>query len=113
MIKVYFGPYRYSPAPPLGNGEATLWFPDFGLLRGYDRDFWTNNPMHLDLFDPAQIYLWQDQWVALSTARDDLITEAHVRKAIRELPPGRQAMACEILWYQRQREQANNPPQAS
>lgn len=113
MIKVYFGPFKHSPAPPLGRDEATLWFPDFGLLRGYDRDFWTNNPIILDVFDPAQIYLWQGRWVALSTARDELAPERHVNEQLQKLPPGRQAMACELLWYQRERAEQDNPPQPS
>jgi hypothetical protein len=113
MIKIYFGPYRHSPAPELGLDERRLWFPDFHALKGYDRDFWTNNQIVLDVFQPSQIHLWQDRWVALATAVDDLFPEPGANERVKQLPPGRQAMACELLWYLRQLEEHNNPPPAS
>lgn len=113
MVKVYFGPYKHSPAAELGLDERRLWFPDFGILKGYDRDFWTNNPMVLDCFDSAQIHVWQDQWVALSVAVDDLFGDPAANQRVKQLPPGRQAMSCELLWYMRQVEENRNPPQAS
>lgn len=63
MIKVYFGPCKYSPAPELPADERFLWLKDFHLLRGFDRDFWTNNPLILDSFETQQIMVWfGDQW---------------------------------------------------
>lgn len=99
MIKVYFGPYKHSPAPELPLDERQLWFPDFHLLQGMDRDFWCNNPLQLDVFDPHQVYVWQSvHWVRLTDAADDLMPHRHEDEATKNLCPGRLALACELLY---------------
>lgn len=113
MIKVYFGPFKHSPAGELGLDERRLWFSDFGLLKGYDQDFWTNNPVVLDMFQPDQIHVWQGHWIALSAAADELMPERYANEKLRQLPPGRLAMACELLWYQKCRDESDRPPQTS
>ena len=112
MIKIYFGPYKHSPAQPLGLNEATLWLDDFGLLRGYDRDFWTNNPLHLDMFPPDQIQVWQDRWLPLPEALAAVTTSDLDRERIKQLPPGRQALCGELLWLLKKSEGRTVAPEA-
>ena len=113
MIKVYFGPYKHSPAPELDLDERRLWFTDFGLLKGYDKDFWTNNVMVLDMFDASQVYLYYGRWRLLTELIDELFTERHVKQKVTRLPTGRKAMSCQLLLYIRQLEEQDNPPQTS
>lgn len=98
MIKVYFGPLRHSPAPELPLNERVLWVMDFDLLRGFDRDFWTSNPLHLDLFDQSRIYLWDDdRWWPLSTVAEMLWPDLEERPELLALSNGRLALAAYFL----------------
>jgi hypothetical protein len=113
MIKVYFGPYCHSPAPALPPDECYLWFPEFHYLKGFDRNFWTSNPMHLDVFDPSQIMVWQsDKWVALTAAADALMPHRHQDDDLKDLCPGRLALACELLYaFERFKAITEDPPE--
>lgn len=94
MIKVYFGPLRHSPAPELPLNERVLWVMDFHLLRGFDRDFWTSNPLHLDVFDEGQVMLWvEGRWRILSNLADDIWPDRAHRMDLRALSVGRLALA--------------------
>ena len=96
MIKIYFGPYRHSPVKPISGGEATLTIPEFHLLRGYDRDFWTANPFVLDVFDPEQIFVWYGSWLPLPEALALVAPEITTRPK-RPLPPGKAALMVEVF----------------
>lgn len=97
MIKVYFGPWKHSPAYPLSGGESTLAVGEFSLLRGYDRDFWTNNPFILDVFKPEQIMVYiDDTWVDLPEAVKRTVPEAE-QPVTAKLPNGKQALFVEVI----------------
>lgn len=100
MVKVYFGPYRHSPADELPHDERRLWLTDFHLLRGVTDDFWTNNPLALDMFTPAQVHLWFGRWLNLDQAMAELAPAMPdiERKALATLPPGKLALSLEVLW---------------
>ena len=95
MIKVYFGPYRYSPAEPLTGNETTLSMSDFHMLRGYDRDFWTNNPFVLDQFKQDQIMIWYDGWRTLDETVSGIITDQNIERFSKQLP-GKVALMVEL-----------------
>jgi hypothetical protein len=98
MIKVYFGPFKHSPAPELKGDERRLWLADFCLLRGYDRDFWTANPMTLDFFSTSQIMLWHgSQWVALDAIAGELAPKWQGLGNWDEFSPGALALACVMI----------------
>lgn len=96
-IKIYFGPYKHSPVPPISGGEATLTIPEFHLLRGYDRDFWTANPFVLDVFDPQQIFVWYGSWIALPEALALVAPEVEAMRRNRPMPPGKAALMVEVF----------------
>lgn len=114
MVKVYFGPYKHSPADELQHDERRLHIGDFGLLKGVSHDFWTNNPLVLDQFNPSAIYLWVgERWVTLTQAANKLLPPQHADERLRNMNPGRLALACELVkHFHTLRESANNgPPQ--
>lgn len=96
MIKVYFGPYKHSPAKPIAGGEAELSIADFHLLRGYDRDFWTNNPFVLDCFKPEQIWVWTGDWTPLLDAVEQISPDSE-RSRLARLKPGKMALSVEVI----------------
>lgn len=96
MIKVYFGPWKHSPVGQLKGGEATFAIGEFHLLRGYDQDFWTNNPFVLDCFNPKQIMVWDDKWIPLDEAVGLKLPGSEVDVCAR-LNPGRQALVVETI----------------
>lgn len=67
-IRIYFGPYKESPVDEIGLDERLLWLDELHYLKGYERDFWTSNPLHLDQFEPDQVFTWggDGKWVQLS-----------------------------------------------
>ena len=106
-IKVYFGPYKHSPADELPHDERRLWLTEFHLLKGVDQDFWTSNSLQLDAFDESQVMVWQaDKWVPLDQAADALMPNRRTDGATARLPNGRLAIGCELLWYMREAEKA-------
>jgi hypothetical protein len=96
MIKVYFGPWKHSPVKPISGNESVLSIGDFHLLRGYDRDFWTNNPFVLDCFKPEQIMVYLDGWMTLPEAVERTIPPEDVERTSK-LQPGKQALAVEVI----------------
>lgn len=97
MIKVYFGPYKHSPVDELHGDERRLWLSEFGLLKGVDRDFWTNNHMVLDMFAAAQILMWLDErWIPLSEAADRLLPGRHGDSQLKGMSNGRLALLVEL-----------------
>lgn len=70
-IRVYFGPFKHSPVDEAPLDERLLWLDDFHQLLGLDRDFWTSNPMVLDVFERSQVMVWlenQSIWMDLESA---------------------------------------------
>ena len=100
MIKVYFGPYKHSPAPELQHDERRFWLTEFHLLRGVTSDFWTNNPLMLDLFRPEQVHVYFDRWYDLGAAVVRLAPMIPEKERARlvALPPGKLALALEMIW---------------
>lgn len=96
MIKVYFGPWRHSPAKPISGDESHLTIGEFHLLRGYDRDFWTNNPFVLDCFRLQQIMVWDNEWIPLDEAVKRVIPPAELESCV-SMAPGKQALAFEVM----------------
>jgi hypothetical protein len=97
-IRVYFGPYKHSPAPELPIDERFLWLTDFHLLRGMERDFWTSNPLQLDPFEPDQIRVWVDErWQPLPDAMDKAMDGWRDDEVIAKMPPGKHALAVVAL----------------
>jgi hypothetical protein len=97
-IKVYFGPHKHSPAPELFGDERLLWLDEFDKLRGYDRDFWTNNPLMLDMFEPAQVRFWyEDRWQPLPEVADKVLPDWRENEAMGAFGAGRLAMTVELI----------------
>lgn len=98
MVKVYFGPFKHSPAPELPLDERRLWLTEFDKLKDLDVDFWTNNPLVFDSFEPSQVYLWLGEvagWVTLLEAADRLLPQHETIPRLRGAPPGCLALLCE------------------
>jgi hypothetical protein len=111
MVRVYFGPYKHSPAPELPADERFLWLRDMHLLKGFDQDFWTCNPLHLDQFDRSQIMLWCGTgWEPMPEVMRKLGLHLAGYDA---LPPGPMAIMCEMVMEAREAaaagEQATQP----
>lgn len=98
MVKVYFGPFKHSPAPEMPLDERRLWLTEFDRLKGLDVDVWTNNPLMLDAFEPSHVYLWLGEtagWVTLPEAVARLLPEHETIPRLRGAPPGCLALLCE------------------
>lgn len=98
-IRVYFGPHKHSPAPELPLDERLLWPPDFHLLRGFDNDFWTSNPLHLDVFEAGQIMLWHNgAWVTLSEAGERIMPKWQHPQSPMRGKNSQVAVLCQMTW---------------
>ncbi len=99
-VKVYFGPFKHSPVDELPLDERRLWFTDYHLLRGVERDFWTSNPLMLDVFDRKQVFLWVDEsvgWVDLNIAAILLMPEKAREPMVEKLTTGKLALALDLM----------------
>lgn len=95
-IRVYFGPKKHCPADELPRDERLLWLRDFHFLRGVERDFWTNNPMMLDFFQPDQIMLWSNErWRTLRELVAELLPDIP-DDTLTWMRPAQKALMCEM-----------------
>lgn len=99
MVKVYYGPYKHSPAPELPLGERVLWLSEFHLLRGFDRDFWTNNPMMLDSFEAEQIQVWTPGgWQSLALMAAEFLPGWFDSERLKSMTNGMLAITVEMAY---------------
>ena len=98
-VKVYFGPYKHSPAEELPLDERLLWLTDMHLLHGVERDFWTSNPLHLDVFRREQVRVWLGElrcWCELGAAAALILGKQGEPNQIDQLPNGKLALGLEL-----------------
>ena len=98
MAKVYFGPWEHSPCGELTEDRRTLWFTDFNELREVDVDWWTNNPLALDVIEPENIMLWcGGEWRPMPEACDRLLPGWREDEDVSRKSPGKLALACDLV----------------